>query len=192
MNTPGLEARPGSVDEALEECRLAIANEVFIYDAETTNTNEFYKKPTQYVCGFLFNTTGDYVVLIKRRESRVYRPGCWNGVGGHVEPGETPLQAMQREFKEEAGLEISDWKKFATLATDCGESLIHLFYSEQSTDMIYRVTTETDELVRPIALKSLPSLPRIPNLAFLISMAQSIRHCEVDMYHITEEGRRGF
>lgn len=146
----------------------------------------------EFVCGFLFNPTGDYVVLIKRRESRSYRPGCWNGVGGHIEPSETPLQAMQREFKEEAGLDIKDWKQFATLTTDGGESIIHLFQTEQSTEVMYRVSTETDELVRPISLKSLASLPRMPNLTFLISIAQSIKHCEVDVYHITEEGRRGF
>lgn len=149
-------------------------------------------RPAEYTCGFLFNTAGTYVVLIKRRDSRSYRPGCWNGVGGHIEPGETPLQAMQREFKEEAGQDVKDWKKFATLTTDGGDSIIHLFYSDQSTEMMYKVTTETDELVRPISLASLVNLPRMPNLMFLISMAQSIRHCEVDTYHITEEGRRGF
>ncbi len=149
-------------------------------------------KPQEYVCGFLFNTAGTYVVLIKRRESRAYRPGCWNGVGGKIETGETALQAMQREFKEEAGLDVKDWKSFGTLLTDGGEAKIHFFYSEVEVDKLYKVSTETDETVRPIALASLPGLPRMPNLAWLIPMAQSIKHDRADKFHIVEEGKGGF
>ena len=34
--------------------------------------------------------------------------GLWNGVGGHIEPGETPRQAIIREVAEETGFHISD------------------------------------------------------------------------------------
>jgi 8-oxo-dGTP diphosphatase len=32
--------------------------------------------------------------------------GLWNGVGGHIDPGETPKQAVIREVKEETGYDI--------------------------------------------------------------------------------------
>lgn len=34
--------------------------------------------------------------------------GLWNGVGGHIEPGETPQQAVIREVAEETGYRISN------------------------------------------------------------------------------------
>jgi len=48
-----------------------------------------------------FLTRADQVLLLKRR----FPPnqGLWNGVGGHLEPGERPLEACLREVREETG-----------------------------------------------------------------------------------------
>ncbi len=48
--------------------------------------------------------------------------GLWNGVGGHIEQGETPVQAVIREVSEETGFKITEplfvglltWKGFTT------------------------------------------------------------------------------
>lgn len=42
--------------------------------------------------------------------------GKWNGLGGKFEPGETPEQCVQREVREEAGVEILE-KKLEGLLT---------------------------------------------------------------------------
>ena len=53
-----------------------------------------------YVVGFLFYE--EKVVLIRKKRP-AWQAGKLNGVGGHIEPGETPIEAMVREFKEETG-----------------------------------------------------------------------------------------
>lgn len=56
----------------------------------------------------------DQVLMLHRR----FPPnqGLWNGVGGHIESGETATQAVIREVEEETGYEIQD-PKFAGLLT---------------------------------------------------------------------------
>jgi 8-oxo-dGTP pyrophosphatase MutT (NUDIX family) len=44
---------------------------------------------------------GDKTLLLKHRKL-----GMWLPPGGHVEPGETPDEAVRREVREETGLEI--------------------------------------------------------------------------------------
>ena len=62
-----------------------------------------------YCLGFAFR--GDVVYLI-RKERPAFMAGKLNGIGGKLEPGEDPLEAMRREFKEEAGLTVSNWHPF--------------------------------------------------------------------------------
>ncbi|WP_433020311.1 NUDIX hydrolase [Kribbella sp. CA-294648] len=48
------------------------------------------------------------VLLVHRHPSRRWYPDCWDLVGGHVEAGELPDQAVRRECLEELGVHIHD------------------------------------------------------------------------------------
>jgi 8-oxo-dGTP diphosphatase len=48
------------------------------------------------------------VLLVHRHPRRQNYPDCWDIVGGHIEPGETPLDAVRRECREELGIDIDD------------------------------------------------------------------------------------
>src|SRR5581483_4639386 len=43
----------------------------------------------------------------KRSLTRKLWPGCWDLVGGHVEPGETLEEALRREIREETGWKLA-------------------------------------------------------------------------------------
>ena len=68
-----------------------------------------------YVVGFVFDCDLRKVVLIRKCRP-AHLAGKLNGPGGKVEAGETALQAMVREMKEETDLQIApeDWRAFAT------------------------------------------------------------------------------
>lgn len=48
------------------------------------------------------------VLLGHRHPQRRWYPDCWDLVGGHVETGETPAEAVVRECLEELGITIHD------------------------------------------------------------------------------------
>lgn len=66
------------------------------------------------VVGFLLSLDGQEVLLV-RKNRPAWQKGKLNGVGGHVEEGETPEEAMAREFLEETGSKVTGWQHFATL-----------------------------------------------------------------------------
>lgn len=52
-----------------------------------------------------FVRRGDDVLLRRHPETSDRFAGLWNGIGGHVEPGEDIRGAAQRELREEAAVE---------------------------------------------------------------------------------------
>ncbi|QGK70001.1 NUDIX domain-containing protein [Allosaccharopolyspora coralli] len=61
----------------------------------------------QYVVGAVI-LDGKGRAYIQQRSWHVrHFPGCWDIVGGHVEPGETLHQALAREVEEETGWDLT-------------------------------------------------------------------------------------
>lgn len=55
-----------------------------------------------------FLTHGEEVLLLRGAPDKRLWAGKLNGVGGHVEPGEHPLDGARREVLEETGLAVQD------------------------------------------------------------------------------------
>jgi 8-oxo-dGTP diphosphatase len=113
-----------------------------------------------YVLGFAVNTQGTEVLLIQKNRP-TWAAGCWNGVGGHIEAGETPIQAMVREFAEETGL-VWDADSWAQLGVMSDQATFEVFVFVASGAIVH-ARTLTDETVAVHALTGLDQLPLVPD-----------------------------
>jgi 8-oxo-dGTP diphosphatase len=70
---------------------------------------------------------GDRFLVERRRRDKTVDPGAVAIPGGHLEPGESPVQALHRELAEELGLTTPDPQYFCTLLNP-SEELRKLHY----------------------------------------------------------------
>jgi 8-oxo-dGTP pyrophosphatase MutT (NUDIX family) len=57
------------------------------------------------VCGVLVRA--DRVLLVHRNRARLWAPNCWDVPAGHIEQGESSLDALRREMREELGIKVT-------------------------------------------------------------------------------------
>lgn len=126
----------------------------------------------RYVLGFAFDTYGERVVLIEKQKP-TWQAGKHNGVGGKIEEGETPIDAMVREFREETGVSTLErnWRQLGFMGGpewDCA-----VFYSH-STVVCDDAHTTTDEKIGVFPINQLPAV--ISNLNWLIPAANNHKY----------------
>lgn len=117
----------------------------------------------KYVVGFLFNGIGDVALILKTHPE--WQKGRLNGIGGHIEPDETPEQAMRREFLEEAGLDLTDWREFCLVKG--AEYEVHYLTMTRPKALI---KTMTDERVGWYSVRRLPDNV-VANVEWTVPMA---------------------
>lgn len=76
------------------------------------------------VAGVIFTENNSQILLVKRRDVNI-----WVIPGGGVDPGETPEEAIIREFKEETGLHVKI-KKHVGLYTPINRLSNHSYLYE--------------------------------------------------------------
>jgi 8-oxo-dGTP diphosphatase len=124
-----------------------------------------------YVCGFAFSKDKRNVLLIKKNRPD-WQKGLFNGIGGHIENGETPSQAMVREFCEEAGYKTysDSWIPLIKILDSSifHEWEVYFFFTFQDIECC---RTMTDEEIIIIPVEDLFQYTIIKNLKWLIPMA---------------------
>lgn len=124
-----------------------------------------------YVLGFAFNTPMDYVVLIQKNKP-AWQKGCFNGVGGKVEPGEMPSDAMAREFEEETGIG-SDGQEWNHVGKMGGEGWDCQIYT-RADDSLMAATTMEEETISVLPVEDVMNgkYKMISNIPFLIELCR--------------------
>lgn len=116
-----------------------------------------------WVVGFLFKNKEEVVLVTKNRPE--WQKGRLNGVGGKIEGEETSVAAMRREFREEAGADVPEWREFALLKEKQGDVKFLVAHGD------YALESLTDEPVAWYKIDDLPTLPTMPDLKWLIPLA---------------------
>lgn len=71
---------------------------------------------TQFVIASAFIHQNGKLLIAKRADTKKFLPGIYEIPGGHVEFGETPELALQREVKEEIGIDVVVGEPFAVFS----------------------------------------------------------------------------
>ena len=70
-----------------------------------------------------------YLLLYRNKKKNDINEGKWIGVGGHIENGETPEDALVREIKEETNLDVIEFQKRGLVYFTYGDftEVMHLY-----------------------------------------------------------------
>ncbi len=118
-----------------------------------------------YVAGFYFShILSEHLVALVQKTKPEWQRGKLNAIGGKIEEGETPAEAMRREFKEETGVDVPEWEPTVTLK---GEGWVVYFFRSFG-DPTKCMTMEEE----PIGVFNYLELPTnvIPNLKWLVPL----------------------
>ena len=122
----------------------------------------FYLIMKQIAAIILENDKGEILLYLRDNKPDIPFPNHWDLIGGHVEEGETPEEALLREVKEELDINLTDYtfyKKYECLTGDAYENIKYI-YSGKINLPIEEVTLL--EGVRPQYF----SKSEIPNVRF--------------------------
>jgi 8-oxo-dGTP diphosphatase len=134
-------------------------------------------KKTVYTCGFLFSPKRSSVLLVCKNRP-IWQSGLWNGIGGKLSDGETLLECMRREFREETRIHVNstEWNRFAV--EEGSDYVVHFFKSFVS-DRETVIAPDHNDVGEPLAWMSVPTYNAVGNLHWLIPLALDWRVMDV-------------
>jgi 8-oxo-dGTP diphosphatase len=83
---------------------------------------------------------GKFLMQLRDNIPTILYPGLWGLFGGHMEAGETPEIAVEREVLEEIGYQITNPQKFGCYNDD--RVIRHVFYAPLIVSLDRLVLTE--------------------------------------------------
>lgn len=145
----------------------------------------------KYVAGFLFDEDRNRVALILKNHGPASVVGKWNAIGGKRSTAsagqlESAPAAMWREFIEEAGVDIQNWRPFLILRAKGKKPEWQVdFFHAFDTVKLGEVKTMESESVMVWDIDELPDI--VSNLAWIIPMALTHQSQHVHVYEVIEK-----
>jgi len=114
-----------------------------------------------------FVTSGPEVLLLQGAPTKRLWAGKYNGLGGHVERGESVHAAALREIREEAGLEVRGLRLRGVITVDAGPGVgigLFVFTAEAQGRAVAASAEGTLHWVRPERVAELDTVEDLPTL----------------------------
>ena len=122
----------------------------------------------------VFVTRGTSVLLLKGASTKRLWADKYNGVGGHLEPGEDSLSAARRELLEETGLRAELWL-CGTVVVETGDNPgigIYVFSGESSQG---EPKASAEGTLEWLPFVDVPDLPVVEDLPVLLRRIRKMK-----------------
>lgn len=116
------------------------------------------------------NDNGELLLYLRDNKPGIPFPDHWDLIGGHVEEGETPEQALVREVKEELGIGLKEYEFFRIYECIDGDAYPNIKYIYWGTLNIPVEEITLYEGVRPAWFKK----EEIPHVKFANILRQVV------------------
>jgi 8-oxo-dGTP pyrophosphatase MutT (NUDIX family) len=111
---------------------------------------------SRYSMGFVISPDGQSILLLEKNRPAILA-GTWMGLAGHIEPGETPLEAVIRESAEEGDVHYVQWQYIKQLeGPEVADAEIHVYVG---TADLSTARALTDERIQVFTWEQLEALP---------------------------------
>ena len=139
----------------------------------------------------IFIMRGTSVLLLKGAPGKRLWANKYNGVGGHLEPGEDVLSAAQRELREETGLTADLWL-CGTVVVETGQNPgigMYVFAGESPQG---ELTSSSEGDLEWIPFEEVWKLPAVEDLLALLDRIQKMsrRDAPFSARSYYEDGRQ--
>lgn len=93
--------------------------------AEVENTSDH---TVEVVAGVIWHPDNSSRVLLALRKPGQHQGGLWEFPGGKIDPGETGLQALERELKEEVAIMVTQAESWLSISHDYTDKSVNLHF----------------------------------------------------------------